>query len=380
MSFYLDDDVLTTAFMQTTELIDRYISVDNVWVVGQNNLGQLGLSDIVIRSTFTIVPGLSNLKDIAVGQNHTIALKTDGTVWTVGENGTYGQLGLSDIVNRSTFTSVPGLNNVKAISNGFSASMVLKNDGTLWTVGRNTQGQLGLSDVSHRSIFTSVPGLNNVKRISNFGYFHMTILKNDGTVWGCGYNGNGQLGLSYLTSRSTFTSVPGLTNIKSISGGYNHSVALKTDGTVWVCGRNAEGQLGLSDLTDRSIFTSVPGLSNVKAIAGGFRYSTLVLNYDGTVSVVGLNNTGQLGLSDLSNRSTFTQVPMMSNVKTISCGNLHTLTVKTDGTIWAVGQNSTGQLGLSDLTDRSTFTSVPVINNVKSIVGSYFHTVALQFN
>ena len=125
MSFYLDDDVLSTAFMQTTELIDRYISVDNVWSVGYNASGQLGLNNIVNRSTFTFVPIINNVKSIASGHSHSIALKVDGTLWTCGNNAN-GQLGLSDLVTRSTFTSVPGLTNVKSISGNLLTILALQ--------------------------------------------------------------------------------------------------------------------------------------------------------------------------------------------------------------------------------------------------------------
>ena len=91
---------------------------------------------------------------------------------------------------------------------GFSYhSFILKNDGTLWSCGNNNEGQLGLGDTSYRSIFTQITtNADDIKEIY-CGYNHTLILKNDGTLWGCGYNHYGQLGLGDGTNRSIFTKV-----------------------------------------------------------------------------------------------------------------------------------------------------------------------------
>ena len=87
---------------------------------------------------------------------------------------------------------------------------------------------------------------------------HSLILKNDGTLWGCGYNGYGQLGLGDTTNRTTFTQVT--TNgddVKSIYCGGYHTLILKNDGTLWGCGYNQYGQLGLGDTNSKSTFTEI---------------------------------------------------------------------------------------------------------------------------
>ena len=88
--------------------------------------------------------------------------------------------------------------------------------------------------------------------------YHSLILKNDGTLWGTGYNKNGQLGLGDTTDRTTFTQVTTNANdIKSIYCGENHTLILKNDGTLWGCGLNTSGQLGLGDGNNRTTFTQI---------------------------------------------------------------------------------------------------------------------------
>ena len=63
---------------------------------------------------------------------------------------------------------------------------------------------------------------------------HTLMLKNDGTLWGCGRNADGQLGWGDTIDRSTFTLIGINTNdIKSVSCGSYHTIILKNDGTLW---------------------------------------------------------------------------------------------------------------------------------------------------
>jgi alpha-tubulin suppressor-like RCC1 family protein len=77
-------------------------------------------------------------------------------------------------------------------------------------------------------------------------------LKNDGSVWGTGFNGPGTLGDGTNTNRVSPVQSPFLTNIIEIAANGWHSLFLKNDATVWATGYNSNGQLGDGTLINRS--------------------------------------------------------------------------------------------------------------------------------
>ena len=203
--------------------------------------------------------------------DHSLILKNDGTLWGCGHNG-YGQLGLGDTTNRTTFTQITtNADDIKSVYCGWYYTIILKNDGTLWGCGYNGYGNLGLGDTTNRTTFTQITtNTNDIKEIY-CGTYHVFILENDGTLWGCGWNNYGQLGLGDTTNRNTFTQITtNADDIKSVYCGYNHTFILKNDGTLWSCGWNNCGQLGLGDTTHRYTFTQVTtNADNIKQVYCG---------------------------------------------------------------------------------------------------------------
>ena len=247
-------------------------------------------------------------------------------------------------------------------------TLILRNDGTLWGCGRNYYGRLGLGDESDRTTLTQITtNTDNIKSVY-CGTSHTLILKNDGTLWGCGYNGNGELGLGDTTDRTTFTQITTNTdNIKSIYCGGPHTLILKNNNTLWGCGWNGHGQLGLGDTTNRNIFTQVTtNTDNIKSIYCG-DYHTFILKNDGTLWACGYNNYGQLGLRDTNDRTIFTIIGFNSgDIRKIYCGCDYTIILKNDGTLWGCGDNQYGQLGLGDDTNRTILTQVTTnVNDIK---------------
>ena len=346
-----------------------------LWGCGRNDYGQLGLGDNTKRTTFTqVTTNTNDIKEIYCGFNHTFILENDGTLWSTGYNNC-GQLGLGDTTDRNTFTQITtNADDIKEIYCGLDHTIILKNDGTLWGCGNNQFGQLGLGDTTNRSTFTQITtNTDNIKEIY-CGFYHTLILKNDNTLWGCGYNYYSNLGLGDTTNRNTFTQITTNTDdIKEVYYGGHHTFILKNDNTLWGCGYNYYGQLGLGDNTNRTTFTQVTtNADNIKEIyCGG--YNTFVLKNDGTLWGCGRNELGQLGLGNTAHRYTFTQITTNADdIKKIYRGGDHTFILKNDNTLWGCGYNKIGQLGLGDNTNRTTFTQVTTnADNIKSLPDQY---------
>jgi len=162
---------------------------DDGTVVGWLPANYIGPADP--SGVLNSLTGLTGIIDIAMRENHGLALKGDHTVTAFGYNG-HGE------------TNVPaGLNNVIAIAAGISHCLVLKSNGTVTAWGDNSMGQ------------TNVPaGLSNVVMISA-GSYHNLALKSDGTVVAWGDNSYEQCDVPSTVS-----------NVVYISAGHVHSAAL----------------------------------------------------------------------------------------------------------------------------------------------------------
>lgn len=331
----------------------------SVWAAGNNQFGQLGTGDTFNRAGFTpmVTDASYVFTDIAAGLKHTIVLKNDGTVWATGDN-TYGQLGLNSLETQTliltqmaTDISFVGT----AVAAGEQHSLVLKSDGTVWATGDNSKGQLGLDSLETQTLVLTKMTLNNsdVTAIAA-GDQHSLILKSDGTVWATGNNGKGQLGLDSSETQTLVLTKMTLNNsdITAIAAGDQHSIALKSDGNVWATGDNAFGQLGLNSSETQTLVLTEMTLNNgnVNAIAAGGSQlinaaHSLVLKNDGTVYATGDNTYGQLGIGSTSNQQALTQMTLNNaNITAITAGMSHSVVLKSDGTVWTTGNNTSGQL------------------------------------
>ena len=335
-----------------------------------NNTDINSLLDLLVTSGIQS----NEIKQVACGYGCTFILKNDGSVWSCGYNNK-GQLGLNDTTNRNAFTQVTtNINNdVKQIACGYSHTIILKNDGSVWGCGLNANGQLGLGDTTDRTTFTQVTtNINNEIKQIVCGYGCTFILKNDGSVWSCGYNNKGQLGLNDTDNRTTFTQVTANINndVKEVFCGYLNTFILKNDSSVYSCGNNSSGQLGLGNTTTYKTFTQVTTNTNndVSQISCGYDH-TFILKNDGSIWSCGDNNYGQLGLGNTTTYKTFTQVTTNINndVKQIACGFFNTFIIKNDSSLWGCGSDNYGQLGLGNSTTSAFSTFKNSINDVKEI-------------
>ena len=236
----------------------------SVYAWGNNKSGQLGdgKAPADARTPVQVVglgPG-SGVVAVAAGSSVSMALKADGTVLAWGNNAV-GQVGDGrPPADRLTPTQVIGLgrgSGIVAIAAGGSFSMALRSDGAVFSWGNNASGQLGKGNnlapvgngraLPNQSAPIVVPGLgagSGVTRIAA-GYAFALASKSNGQVFAWGNNQSGQLGDgSAPNDRTRPAPVPGVTGAVAISAGRSHAIALGADGAVWTWGNNQLGQIG----------------------------------------------------------------------------------------------------------------------------------------
>jgi hypothetical protein len=116
-------------------------------------------------------------------------------------------------------------------SGGSEFTVALKTDGSLWSWGWNEFGQLG------------APGPGDWISVA-CGYSHTVALKANGSLWAWGNNGRGQLGNGTYDMTNQPVRVGSGTDWIRVTCGGAHTVALKANGTLWAWGQNYYGQLG----------------------------------------------------------------------------------------------------------------------------------------
>jgi len=229
---------------------------------------------------------------------------------------------------------------------------------SLFSCGRNQYGQLGLGDNVDRNILTKV-GKDKDWINSTAGSYSSVGIKKNGTIWSWGWNLYGQLGQEDNIDRNIPTQIGNDEDWVHISTRDHHTLAIKEDGTLWSCGLNNKGQLGLGDNTSRNMLTQVGTDTDwVKAFVGFFH--TVAIKSNGTLWTCGHNLYGELGLGDNTDRNTLTQVGTDTDWNKIAIGAYFIAAIKEDGTLWTWGRNNSGQLGLSDNTNRNLPTQVGV--------------------
>lgn len=371
---------------------------------GRNDHGQLGnnstTQSLVPAATLTsgVLSGKTVLA-VSAGYQHSLALCSDGTVAAWGNND-YGQLGN----NSTTQSAVPVAVNtngvlsgktVVAVAAGAYHSVALCSDGTVATWGDNRGGALGNSTTTDSSVPVAVigGGVLSGKAVTaiSAGYYHSLVLCSDGTVAAWGDNRNGQLG----NNSTTNSNVPVAVNTSGVlagktavaaSGSYYHSLALCSDGTVAAWGDNEYGQLGNNNTT-RSL---VPVAVNTSGVLSGKLVvavdagdvHNVALCSDGTVAGWGNNGNGQLG----NNSKTNSSVPVAvdtggvlagKTVVAFTVGGYHTVVRCSDGTVAAWGFNYYGQLGNNTTTQSLVPVDARDLVGSSTLGGGSYHNLAL---
>ena len=142
-----------------------------VWTWGDNYYGQLGYDTNDDSNMPTQMLEAGDVIAIACGGGHTICLRTDGSIWTCGSNYD-GQLGNGDNKDSSKpvlVSSISGI--VTAIAGGLWHTIAVGSDGSVWTWGNNFNGQLGNGTHNRSNIPVRIEDFNLAQTASEiYGY------------------------------------------------------------------------------------------------------------------------------------------------------------------------------------------------------------------
>jgi alpha-tubulin suppressor-like RCC1 family protein len=354
---------------------------------GANFWGEVGNGSRVVRIVrpVSVNDVIKGFRQVSAGSVHSLAVAADDTVYGWGEN-EYGQLGFDPHAPGSGIHSaspvpvpVAGLSEVTRVAGGYQHSLALRSDGTVWAWGDNQYGQLGDGTRFDRHVPAPVHGISGVVAIAA-GSHHNLALRSDGTVWAWGANYTGQLGDGIPINHLMPVVVPGLRDVVAIDAGAIHSIALRSFAhpvlnEVLAWGDNGSGQLGDGTQVDRDRPTRVWAAGGVTAIAAGANHS-LAATYTGRVLAWGSNFDGRLGDGTQDRRLTPVSVVGLTGVSAVTAGDFFSAALRGDGTVWTWGDNQLGQLGDGTQGRRLTPVRVPGLGGVTEISAGSSHVVA----
>jgi hypothetical protein len=288
---------------------------------GENNFGELGNGSYADNPNPQHLQSLTNVRKIAAGGNHAMAILPDSTVVSWGKNQS-GQLGYGNYATSNFPFAVIGLTNVVDISAGASHSIALDSDGKVWAWGANNFGQLGNGNNTTSNIAYQVTGLSNIKKIEA-GANHNLAIDSLGNLWVWGANISGQLGNSSVQS----SNVPIKLNLESrmifvdIAGGLEHSLALDTNGFVYSWGGNTHGQLA-QNATQVLSPKRIDSISNIQDVEAAY-YASYFIREDKTAWACGHNNHGQIGNNTQIDANFPEKIIEISAANRIAAGKYH---------------------------------------------------------
>ena len=347
-----------------------------LWATGDNQYGQLGLGSSVIKTGNWAQVGLAtDWVMVAAGRDHTLGLRTNGTLYAWGRND-HGQLGNGTGTNATTPTLVSGMGPYTQVAAGGSHSLALQANGTAWAWGRNDYGQLGIGTTADAHAPVQVSGGGTYVQLAAGG-LHSLGLQTNGTAWAWGSNSSGQLSTAGPDASSP-TAVSEVGPYTQVTAGDEHSMGLKSNGTAWAWGRNDSGQLGNGGTTVTKP-TQVGSASTWVMVAAGGGHS-LGLQANGVLYTGGRNDYGQLGNGTVANAVVFVATGSALPTRSTAVGKDFGVAVRADGTLWAWGHNQFNQLGNGTIFDHIRPEQVGTSNEWVQVAAGADYALALKAN
>jgi alpha-tubulin suppressor-like RCC1 family protein len=353
-------------------------------------------NDTSIATTAFVTTAAANLKAdilatvdspisfIARGNSNFTVATANGRVfaWGYNVNGTLGDGTVSDNVMTEiqfpSYLSAGGytITQFEGISD---TRYALFSNGELYGWGDNSTGQLGIgSTVDQRQpvlLLSNVALIIPPHRTADYNYDSRAVCivkKNDNTYWLAGYNVDGILANGVTANQTSWVQLnPPATKTFSklwLSSGYSYSLFCKTaDNLIFAVGNNASGQLGLGNNTNQTSWvqvtyfnaiTDVTDIVTNGCIFDGSSFSnlssTIVLTTSGDIHVVGNNSYGQLGLGNFTSTTSFAKIITGKVAVKVDKAALTSYAMFNDNSFAAWGHNITGQIGNGNTADQNS--------------------------
>lgn len=318
---------------------------------------------------------------VDAGNGHSLILKDDQTVWTVGRND-HGQLGTGNYENKSEAYNT-GLVNIRVISRGYDHSMAINESGDLFLWGNNRFGQLGNENLEDVLLPTHYK--TNLKFSEcEGGYDHSLLLDVEGKVWAMGYNEHGELGNHTLDNSAQLEPVRlesgnQLSNIQKMVTVGSHSLVLDSAGFIFSWGPNYYGELGHFKCKEQTYAAKIDGIDKMVDIAVGWGHS-IALNRVGEVFAWGAKpETHNLG--DNNTRQFYNEVEQITDlpvITKIACGSWHSLAIDATGKVWTWGSNTYGMLGAGNYERQFKPVQMLGVEKAEHIGGGCFQSMVMD--
>ena len=279
---------------------------------------------------------------MGTGRIHSVLIAADGTLYGWGQ-----WTGGNDTVFYSPVARLmPGAGawTWRQVAAGNDYTLAIRQDGTLWAWGGNGGGSLG--DGTHTSRYwpVQVGHANDWLRIS--AYNISLGVRADGTLWAWGSSKDGVLGLDTLSQSNVPRQVGTATNWTDAVTGWSHCVGVRADGTLWAWGDNRAGWFAADSTVIHQRTPRQVGTDTTWVTAAVGWYHTAALRTNGTLWTWGRNHFGMLANGTRRGSRTPGQVGTATNWRQVSAGGQHTMALRADSSLWAWGKDDENWLGI----------------------------------
>ena len=359
------------------------VEASQLWSFGQNSNGKTGLGTAAGETLVpTLVVASTTWTMVSAGGSHSLSIKDDGTMWSFGDNSS-GATGLgTDVGGTLVPTQIGADTNWIIVDAGGSHSLSIKDDGTMWSFGSNSSGATGLGTDVGSTVSPTQVGSDTTWDVISAGDGYSLAVKTDGTLWSFGLNQFGKTGLGTTTGSTLVPTQVGTdTDWTYASAGTTHSLAIKDDGTLWSFGINGNGRTGLGTTTGSTLVPTQVGTDTDWTYADAAPAHSVALKEDNTLWSFGSNTSGRTGLGVTAGSTVIpTQIGTDTDWIIVSAGGVHTLVIKEDNSLWSFGSNSSGATGLGTTTGNAlTPTQVGTSTDWLDVAAGIGHSLTLKY-